>query len=587
LDRRFFRGYLCGNKFENNSPDMKSPEIFLLTFLFCLGAFWASGQDLGGLGQAKPVQLHSGLSLTGSAYRATGIEPRQDEGSWFLTGSPTLDIYGVSLPFNFTLSNHHRGFQQPFNQFGLSPYYKWAKLHLGYNGIRFSPFTLNGQRFLGVGAELTPGKLRFAAVRGRFQKAVPRDTTISNVPGAYLSSIPVPAFDRMGTGVKLGFGSNQNYVDLIFLKARDRPGSIVIPTDTVPKPQENAVAGLSWQLTMFRKLTWKTDLAVSAFTQDQNSDSLEIEDFPGEKLLKKILLPRSSSQLTLAGETSLGYRGKNFGARLQYRRIEPDYRSMGAFFFQRDVEQYTVNSNVSMARQKVRLNGTIGWQRNNLLENRLATTRRLIGSASLEVQPTTAFGVSLYYSNFGLTQTLEGTGLADTLALRQVNQNLTATPRLFIKGDAWNQHLNLVLNYNATTGMEDTQFSQPDNFVMAANLSYFIQKVKDRTALNATLSWRRIDNGFSEILNIGGQAGVQRPFFENKVSAGLSAGGYFNRPSLGASSRTMFGSLTLNYFFSEKHSLFTSINYLKQSLSNDADPGFSEWTGQAGINLNF
>ena len=115
-----------------------------------------AAQDLGHLDLKKPVKLHGNLNIQLQAYKASGIDPRQKDFSWMISGMPTLEIFGVQFPFSFLLSNFDNKFYQPFNQFGVSPYYKWIKLHLGYRNITYSPYTLAGHRMLGAGFDLTP-----------------------------------------------------------------------------------------------------------------------------------------------------------------------------------------------------------------------------------------------------------------------------------------------------------------------------------------------------------------------------------------------------------------------------------------------
>ena len=130
--------------------------------------------------------------------------------------------------------------QQPFNQFGISPHYRWAKLHLGYNDLFFSPYTLANHRFRGVGLELNPGKLRFGAAYGRFRKPIAQEV-INAVPDedAYLLEEPIPAFGRRAWSAKLGFGTERSFVDLILLRGEDRPESIDTVSDLTFKPAEN------------------------------------------------------------------------------------------------------------------------------------------------------------------------------------------------------------------------------------------------------------------------------------------------------------------------------------------------------------
>ena len=196
--------------------------------LFLLLSSMAFGQDLESIGQEKPFQLHSGLNLRLQAYQSDRPDPIQPGFAWYLSGSPVVEVYGLKMPFSFLLSNQQRSIQQPFNQFGLSPSYRWATLHLGFFNPQYSPFTLAGRRMLGVGTELNPGKFRFAASYGRFRKPIqfennPTTATTFLLPGAE------PSYRQEGYAFKIGIGSPKNFVDLIYLKGKMYPKQICFP----------------------------------------------------------------------------------------------------------------------------------------------------------------------------------------------------------------------------------------------------------------------------------------------------------------------------------------------------------------------
>ena len=134
-------------------------------------------QDLSTIGNQKPVTISGSVQLTGIGYNASGIPDRQAPFTYILSGSPTLDIYGVAIPFNFIVSQQDKTVQQPFNQFGISPTYKWITLDLGYRSITFSPYTLAGYTMLGAGVELNPGKFHAAFIYGRLNKGTKLDTS--------------------------------------------------------------------------------------------------------------------------------------------------------------------------------------------------------------------------------------------------------------------------------------------------------------------------------------------------------------------------------------------------------------------------
>ena len=151
---------------------MRSFFFVLLTIFF---TSLLSAQDLESIGEDPVVKVSGDLSGRFVFYNATGIDNRRDPFGYVLGGNINVDLYGLSLPFSFTYSNQESYFGQPFNQFGVSPTYKWATLHLGYRNISHSSYTLAGHQLLGAGFELNPGKLRVSFISGRLRKAVEHD----------------------------------------------------------------------------------------------------------------------------------------------------------------------------------------------------------------------------------------------------------------------------------------------------------------------------------------------------------------------------------------------------------------------------
>src|SRR5690606_27639904 len=140
-------------------------------------------------------------------------------------------------PFSFSLSNQNSSFQQPFNQYGLHPTYKWITAHLGWASMNFSPYTLNGHLFLGAGVETTPtDKWSISGMYGRLQKAVVPDTTAG----------VLAAYQRMGFGLKASYGTGADHVDIILFRAKDDAASIPnIDLAGEVLPEENLVLSIA------------------------------------------------------------------------------------------------------------------------------------------------------------------------------------------------------------------------------------------------------------------------------------------------------------------------------------------------------
>lgn len=396
-------------------------QKMLLLVFFSFLAFVLTAQDLERLDWDRPVRLTSGLGLQTTFYRVSEIPYRRQPFNWSLSGTPVLHIYGLSLPFSFYVSNQQLGFQQPFNQFGISPTYKWATVHLGYSSVRFSDYTLAGRRFLGVGTELNPGKLRLGFIYGRFQKAVEQDSIVRATPETYLGGVPNGAFARKGYAAKLGFGTERSYVDLIYMQAADDSTSLVTPLSLEElKPEKNTAVGIRHRIGSKSGVYWESDAALSFYTRDVNGEPADSSDIPA--FLYRLFNPKLSSQIFYAANTRVGYDSKTVKTLLRYRRISRDFRTMGAYYFQTDLEEVAVQLGSSLFKRKVQWRGNLGLQRNNLSENRAHTTRRVIASLYTGVQVSPRLRSDIVYSNFGITQRPQHPWV-DSIRIDQVLEN--------------------------------------------------------------------------------------------------------------------------------------------------------------------
>lgn len=550
-----------------------------------------AAQNLEGIGKQKPFRLGSGFALTAGAYAANGIEDRQNPYTWALAGSPSVEVYGIRFPFSFVISNQHRAFQQPFNQFGVTPTWRWIKVHAGYSTARFSPYTLAGRRFLGGGVELTPGKFRFGFVSGRFQKAVAMDSSAQLVPGQYLSNVPIPAFSRYGYAAKIGVGSRKTFFDISYLKAQDRTASIQVPESAAPRPEENAVLGVSTQITLFKRITWRGEVAGSAYTRDLNSDTIDLTGIgPAASLVRKILAPRNSTQVLTAGETSLGYKDKVFGLRVGYRRIDPDFKSMGAYFFQTDMEQWTLAPSLNLFRQKLQLGGSIGFQKNNLAGGKTNTTSRTIGSANANFNPSQRFGIAATFSNYGVTQkpraSLAPVLVADTLRLGQVARSMSLAPHWFLGGKQVQHNFGFALNYNTINDLNKISAYPSEMNTGTGNAFYSLNLPTQKLSVNAGFLLQRTESVAAKTGSTGFNVGGNRQFADDKLSLGLTAGWYRNTVEGGAAGSTQQLGGNMNWKLTKWGALFASATWLRTAGAT-AEASFSEVVANGGLSFSF
>lgn len=392
--------------------------IFFATRLF--------SQDIESALKAKPVDWSGSIGVGTQFYKVQGIDPRLANPIWNLSGAANVRIYGFDLPFSFTVGRQGtQGNYPTFGQIGVSPRYKWLTLHGGYRSMNLSAYTLAGHTFLGGGVEMKPHKFRFSAMTGRLRRAVD-PLSISSKKGDNLLDYATPQYQRMAYAVKIGVGSTANYFDLIGFKAKDDQNSLSKTDSLTPNPAENVVLGYETRFRLAKFMAFYSEGAVSAYTSNLYSAAIESNEL---KRFSGIFTPRWSSKLNYALRGGLDFSFPKAQFKIGYERIMPEFQTMGAYFFANDVENWTIAPSFRFWQSKINLSGTLGIQRNNLLGNRLETTKRLIGNAVLSANISERFGIDANYTNLSVNQTNSQVRFADTIRVAMVTSNFSLTPR--------------------------------------------------------------------------------------------------------------------------------------------------------------
>src|ERR1051326_3971261 len=191
-----------------NIPVKKT--AFILLFII---PFFSPAQNLEKIGGNDMLKVNGGFNYNSTFYHADGIAPRRDPFAWFFSGNINFSILDWSIPFSYSYSNLHGTFSQPFDQYSVSPQYKWIKTFFGYTSMNFSSYTLAGHVFLGGGAELTPKNWKINVMCGRLKKAVEYDAI--NNSDANMS------YQRFGYGTRIGYEKNGSGLAATFFHATD------------------------------------------------------------------------------------------------------------------------------------------------------------------------------------------------------------------------------------------------------------------------------------------------------------------------------------------------------------------------------
>ena len=150
------------------------------------------------------------------------------------------------------------------------------------------------------------------------------------------------------------------------------------------------------------QLTFDGEIAASILTRDIRAQTIDSTQIPAS--LQWLIDTRSSTNLLVASTTGLSFRVPHFNIRVGYERVEPDYASLGAYYYTTDIENITIAPGFDAFENKLRVSGSAGVQYDNVLGTKLARTKRIIGSGNISVNPSQVFGIDMNYANYSTQQ---------------------------------------------------------------------------------------------------------------------------------------------------------------------------------------
>ena len=558
-----------------------------LTGIAMLCFLSVSAQNLGKM-SPKAFEVRGSLTANVQMYQANGIASRRQPFTWYLTGTPVVKWLGMTFPFTLVVSEQERRFSQPFNQYGVSPYYKSLKLHLGYRNVRFSDYTLGGANFLGAGVEYTPKNVRLGFVYGQFARAINEDASGQDVRYQYIR----PVYQRIGWAAKIGVGSQKSYVDFSVFKAKDVIGSINAPSlKSRVLPMENLAIGLKNHFGFFKqKLTFDLDVGASLLTRNSLKRDVENPEPWQDKLLDIVAVNVSSNFFT-AGSAALGLRFKQGAIRAIYQRVDSDYQSLGAYYFQNDVEQVTIAPTFMLFKNKLVINGSVGRSHDNLNGKKGATTHRNVSSVNLSMNPIKRLTIGLNYSNFGVGQS-RGMGdfFNDSLAVSVVNTSYNATVNYSLGSKISQQSFGIMATYQNTNDQNVFTRQYAGASSMIGVVTYNFSHIPRRLSSTIALSYVSIETGGRTLLNIGPNVVLSKEVQKWKVRVGLNHNSQVRKVDGEDDGIVSNTGLTVYYPF-KKQSVSMSGNYLYNRYKVQQDAigyrNFSEMRATLSYGIRF
>ncbi len=337
-------------------------KIFVFIVALLLLAVTSHAQNLENIGKEKP------LSLSGGVYAGVNyLEGLRNAGNSPLGYNMGLNLNlsfynNFNLPLSFYYSNYGSGFNTlTFRQFGISPSYKFARVHLGYRSYPLSPYVFSGMTTLGAGLELNFQKFNFLAFTGKVVDPY-------NLGDQYLAFADpeLEFYKRNVYGFRIGVGRPANSFNIQVFHAKDNPesGSVDSLLNHHIYPMENLVIGAELNQLFFKIITLHVNAAASLVTHNINGDLFEMNEKEQAWLDRLSFLAtfNTTSRFAFAYDSRLSVRIKTLNVGVKYQHVDPLYSSLGTSFMQTNFDNYLLDLNGSLFKSKLSLFGNAGLQ---------------------------------------------------------------------------------------------------------------------------------------------------------------------------------------------------------------------------------
>jgi hypothetical protein len=329
--------------------------LVLLTITFSLASFPVISGELGALAKKEPIIVHG--SAGASFSFSTSNEPfnTRPPFEWNLYGNYTMQILGTDLPFSFKINRYSQNYTHPFTQFGITPAYKWVKVHLGISNIRLSQLSSAGQRFKGIGVELTPDKLHFSAFYGKVSNARNDDT----VSGLYERQ----EYSGIGYGAKLGFGNADNYLDLSYFHAHNPSSS----SGNSCMLSAYEVTGIDFKVKISNHLSITGSAAVSGSARAEQGpgNGQSPAGKPPSKYKGIFSTYQSGNIPAWALESAFSLDLERFRAVISYRKVQDGFKDPGDLYSFESGERISMENRISLAKGLININTDFTRQSND------------------------------------------------------------------------------------------------------------------------------------------------------------------------------------------------------------------------------
>ena len=532
--------------------------------------------------QGKKFKLTGSINAS-NTYSYSTMGGMRDPYVYAINGTLNISWLTINIPvsLNFTNAGFSYSYQYPRlpNRLSIHPKYKIYQAHIGDFSMNFSPYTMNGFQLTGAGFDIQPkGNWKYSGFYGRFQKAVPFIEGNGNTLATY---------KRNGLGAKLSYAGQKLQSAISFIRIDDKEKSLNTKPDSLNIfPKSNLAVSLENKFKFTKSLQIDTEIGLSALTNDKRAgvDS-SVPVF--HKILEPFADVNASTNFYKAFKGTLTYSLGSSSLGLGYERIDPGYQTLGAYYFNNDLENITANFAQQLFNKKVSLSVNTGVQRDDLKREKTGSSNRIVMAVNTSITGGKKFNSSFNYSNFQtftnikpqfqyINQLTPYDNL-DTLDFRQLSQNANANVTYIFRADSLKTKM---LNVNLS--FQDS-FDEQGGVVSTGNSSQFYNVVVSYSTmlvpknLNLSYSLNATYNtiGATAMITAGPAVMIGTTFFDKKLRSNVALNYNMSMQQKLMLQQIASGRITAAYTLYKKHQLGLNGVFMHRVIRGQPGKDFS------------
>lgn len=508
-----------------------------------VGVTGAMAQDIASIAKSDPLIITGAIGTQNTFYWSSNGVNNASPFNNSVHASMNFNIYGISMPFSFYYTNDNSSFSLPQFSFNISPSYKGWRMYVGEHSMAFSPYVYSIP-FNGVGIEYrqTQGAgFRFGTFYGTLKKAI-------NVDPDYVS-VKSPQYKRTGYGLKVGYGSSRNYIDLFLFRAKDHLSSIDEVWYDRVNAKENIVVGARGRLGLGNHMSLSANFATSLVSTDLRSRVVEVEDV---KNYGNIFDVRYSSLVRWAGDANLNLSFSKFNTSITYKIVQPDYTSLGLSNITSNYHSLGISASTTLGR--LSLAGSFNGQADNLSGEQLYTTCGYIYNLTATLPVNQHFAISGYYNGYFQTQRDGTMVVTDSTRIDRRMESFSLSPNFNFATTQTSSSISLSANYTSNRDLSAFATGESDVTTLALGGTYGLTVLPLETTFSGNVSHQQTKGYNTKYNTTIYSLSASRSFLKSKqLSLSASASLTDNRMQAQPSNLSLGGYLSASYTLKDVH----------------------------------